>query len=87
MHVDRSEPVQHTHGDPIGTGQVVFHLFDQVVVGVKTQVVVEAFLVVSVAAFYLAVVPRCPCTQDMWWCRGQSVSESVAEPEAISLVV
>ena len=65
MHVDRSKPAQHTHRDSIGTGQVVFHLFDQVIVGVKTQVVIEAFLIVSVAAFHLAVVPRRPWTDQV----------------------
>ena len=51
-------PFQHTHGNPVGAPKVTLHLKLEIFVRVEAEVVVEAFLVISVAAFDLAVVPR-----------------------------
>lgn len=61
----RRLPTEHRHGNVVGAAQIALHLRLQVGKGIEAQVVVEAFLIVPMASFNLAVVPRCPRSEHM----------------------
>ena len=54
----RGSPTKNAHRYSVGSIKVVFHLQLEIIEGIEAQVVVEAFLIVTMTAFYLAVMPR-----------------------------
>lgn len=55
--LNRRHPTQHGHRNPIGSAQITLQLQLQIIVGIEAQVIIEPSLIVSVAAFHLAVMP------------------------------
>ena len=47
------------HGQSIRFVEIAFHLFDEIVIGIKLEMFVESFIVIAMASFYLAIVSRC----------------------------
>ena len=58
----RRFPAEDSHRNAVRTAQIALHLGLKISEGIEFQVVVEAFLVVSVASLNLSVVPRSPRT-------------------------
>ena len=54
----RRFPAEDRHGDVVASAQVSLHLKLQIVERIEAQVVIESFMIVSVAALDFAVVPR-----------------------------
>ena len=54
----RGFPAENSHGNSIGTAQITLHLLLKISKGVEAQIIVKAFLIVSMASLYLAVMPR-----------------------------
>ena len=58
-------PTEYCHGNVVGAAQITLHLFLQIGKRIEAQIVIETLLIVSVAPFNLAVVPRCSRSEDM----------------------
>ena len=58
-------PPECGHRDTVGAAQIALHLSLKISEGIEFQVVVEAFLVVSVASLHLSVVPRSPWANEL----------------------
>ena len=54
----RRFPAENRHRDGVRTTQIPLHLLLKIGKGIEAQMVIEAFLIVSVASLDLAVVPR-----------------------------
>ena len=65
LHLVGRLPAEHSHRDTVGAAQIALHLSLKISEGIEFQVVVEAFLVVSVASLNLSVVPRSPWTNEL----------------------
>ena len=51
-------PTENSHGNAVRTAQIPSHLLLQIEKGIEAQMVVEPFLIVSVASLDLSVMPR-----------------------------
>ena len=51
-------PPQNSHRNTVRTIKVRLHLLQQIIVGIELQMVIEPFLVISVASLHFTVVPR-----------------------------
>ena len=65
LHLVGRLPAEHSHRDTVGATQITLHLSLKIIERIEFQVVVEAFLVVSVASLNLSVVPRSPRTNEL----------------------
>ena len=61
----RRFPTENSHGNTVRTAQITLHLLLEICKGVKTKIIVETFLIVSVASLDLAVVPRGSRTNEL----------------------
>ena len=61
----RRFPAKNSHGNAIGTAQITLHLLLKIGEGVETQIIVKAFLIVSVASLDLSVMPRGSRTNEL----------------------
>lgn len=50
-------PSEDGHRNTVGAVQVTFHLEQEILVGEKLEVIIKAFLVISVAALHLTIMP------------------------------
>ncbi len=53
---NRSDPFQCRHADSIRTIEVDFHLFDEILIGIELQMVVETRLIIAMATFHFTVM-------------------------------
>ena len=53
----RGFPAENCHRNTVRTTQITLHLLLQIGKGIEAQIIVKAFLIVSVASFDLAVMP------------------------------
>ena len=83
-HFNGRFPVENGHRDTITAIHVTFHLQEKVIVGIEFEMVVEAFLVVPVAALYLTVVPWSP-GPDLLVLNTQILAKKVQRMNAVGL--
>ena len=58
-------PAENGHRNTVGTAQIALHLLLKISERIEAQIVVEAFLIVSVASLNFAIVPRCSRTNKL----------------------
>ena len=63
----RTFPTENRHGNPVRTAQITLHLLLKISKGIEAQIVVKAFLVVSVAPLDLSVMPRCSDADELMY--------------------
>ena len=54
---NRRYPAKNGHRNTVWTAHIPFHLYKQIIIGVKAQMIVKALLIAVMAAFYFAIVP------------------------------
>ena len=61
----RRFPAENRHRDGVRTTQIPLHLLLKIGKGIEAQMVIEAFLIVSVTSFDFAIMPRSPGTNKL----------------------
>ena len=65
LHLVGRLPPEHGHRNIVGAAQIALHLSLKIRERIEFQVVVETFLVISVAPLNLSIVPRSPRTNEL----------------------